>query len=61
MVYLIMIHKSDKPLIKSNPHLRDPKERNLQFVTGVLSSTSIEGVTLSRTEIKKSSKSLKRK
>ena len=35
---------STKPLIKTNPFLKDPKKRRKMFYTNVVSSTAIEGV-----------------
>jgi len=52
-----MIRKAKKSLIKSNPYLRDSKQRQSQFIKGVISSTSIEGVFLSSDQIKKKPKS----
>lgn len=33
-----------KPLIETNPYLKDPKKRQLSLYTAVSSSTAIEGV-----------------
>lgn len=33
-----------KPLIKTNPYLKDPEKRKAMFYTTVSSSTAIEGV-----------------
>jgi hypothetical protein len=35
---------STKPLIETNPYLKDPKTRRKMFYTNVVSSTAIEGV-----------------
>ena len=48
-----MIKKADKPLIESNPYLRDPRERQSQFVTAVTTSTGVEGVFITPSELKK--------
>ena len=52
-----MIRKASKPLIQTNPYLQNPKERQSQFVNGVISSTSIEGVVVTRSQLKKTTKS----
>jgi len=46
-----MIYKPEEPLIKTNPYLRDPKKRQAQFVTGVMTSTSIEGVFIAPSQL----------
>lgn len=33
-----------KPLIKTNPYLKDPAKRRTLFIATVLSSTAIEGI-----------------
>ena len=48
-----MIYKPEKPLIKTNPYLRDPKERQIEFVTGVMTSTSVEGVFITPSQLTK--------
>lgn len=48
-----MINKPGKPLIKTNPYLLDPQERQIQFFTAVVTSTGIEGVTITPAELKK--------
>ena len=35
---------ANKPLIKTNPYLKDPAKRKDLFITTVSSSTAIEGV-----------------
>ena len=35
---------ANKPLIKTNPYLKDPAKRRGLFIATVLSSTAIEGV-----------------
>jgi len=52
-----MINKPKQPLIKSNPHLRNPQKRQAQFITGVITSTSIEGVAITASQLRKPSKS----
>ena len=37
-----MIHKPDKPLIETNPYLRDPKQREKLLAISAASSTAIE-------------------
>jgi hypothetical protein len=51
-----MINKLDKPLIQTNPYLRDPQERRSQFLTAVLTSTSVEGVNISPSELRSPAK-----
>ncbi len=51
-----MIKKIDKPLIETNPYLRDPQERQIQFFTAVVGSTGIEGVTITPEQLKKPAK-----
>ena len=42
---------SKKPLIKTNPHLKDPREMWKHIITSVTSSTAVEGVNISSTRI----------
>jgi len=51
-----MIHKPDKPLTETNPYLRDPKKRQSQFFTAVVTSTGIEGVSITPSELRAPSK-----
>ena len=51
-----MIHKPDKPLIETNTYLQDPKNRQIQFLTAVMTSTGIEGVFITPSELRKSAK-----
>ena len=51
-----MIHKSDKPLIETNPYLRDSQDRQIQFFTAVVTSTGIEGVSITPAELRKPAK-----
>ena len=51
-----MIHKPNEPLIKTNPYLRNPQERQIQFITAVVTSTGVEGVSITPSQLKKSSK-----
>jgi hypothetical protein len=51
-----MIKKTEKPLIETNPYLRDPKDRQIQFFTAVVGSTGIEGVTITSGELRKPAK-----
>jgi len=48
-----MIKKSEKPLSKTNPHLHVARERQRQFVTAVVTSTSIEGVSITSAQLRK--------
>ena len=53
---------ANKPLIKTNPYLKDPAKRRTLFMATVLSSTAIEGVHIAVDEvIKISKKSVKSK
>lgn len=47
-----MIYKPEQPLIKTNPYLKNPKQRQAQFVTAVVSSTSMEGVIIAPVELR---------
>lgn len=51
-----MINKSNKPLTQTNPYLHDPQKREQQFFTAVITSTGIEGVTITPAELKKPAK-----
>lgn len=51
-----MIYKPGKSLSKTNPYLRDAKKRQTQFETGVMTSTSIEGVAITRSQLTKTPK-----
>ena len=57
-----MIHKPDRPLIATNPYLRDPKDRQNQFLTAVVTSTGIEGVAITPAGLRKTAqRTVKRK
>lgn len=43
--------KKKPPLSKTNPYLKDPKERRFWIRTTVVSSAAIEGVRFSRKEV----------
>ena len=40
------------PLVETNPFLRDPEKRREMFRMTVCTSTGIEGVTLTQTDLK---------
>lgn len=46
---------SKRPLLETNPFLRDPDKRRAMFYMTVCTSTGIEGVHLTQTEIEKES------
>jgi hypothetical protein len=48
-----MIKKAEQSLIKTNPYLLDPKDRQKQFSTAVITSSKIEGVSLTAAQLKK--------
>ena len=49
-----MIYKADKSLVETNPYLRDPKDRQTQFFTAVVTSSGIEGITITPADLRKS-------
>jgi hypothetical protein len=51
-----MIKKTHQPLIKTNPYLRDPQKRQNQFVRAVVTSSKIEGVTITPKILKHAAK-----
>jgi hypothetical protein len=46
-----------RPLVETNLFLRDPEKRREMFRMTVCTSTGIEGVTLTRTDLKEASSS----
>lgn len=53
---------ANKPLIKTNPYLKDPAKRRTLFIATVSTSTAIEGVHVDlNVDIKISKKSVKSK
>lgn len=60
MVYNLVM--ANKPLIKTNPYLKDPAKRRALFMATVSTSTAIEGVHVDLdVDIKISKKSVKSK
>jgi hypothetical protein len=51
-----MKQKPNKPLIETNPYLRNPRARRVQFVTAVRTSTNVEGVSITSSQLTKSTK-----
>lgn len=51
---------SKKPLIKTNPYLKDPKRRQAMLRLAVLSSTAIEGVRLTADDLRPRKRSAKK-
>lgn len=47
---------ANKPLVKTNPYLKDPAKRKNLFFTTVSSSTAIEGVHAAVEDVLKTSK-----
>jgi hypothetical protein len=43
------------PLIKTNPYLKNPAERNAALTASVATSSAIEGVKMAKTQSKKPS------
>ncbi len=56
-----MIFKPNKALIKTNPYLRNPKNRKIQFFTAVVTSTGIEGVAITPAQLRKTSNKTNKK